>query len=102
MYQKYISPHKGFQCAHVYLYHEASCSEEVISIIRENGIIHSSSKINNRFKACRDAYLLSSKEVNKRKRSRRDVDCCNGDIGGCISSKESCSFPDFPCDCSVL
>jgi putative component of membrane protein insertase Oxa1/YidC/SpoIIIJ protein YidD len=37
-YQKYVSPHKGFSCAHRLLYGGESCSQYVKGAIAQNGL----------------------------------------------------------------
>ncbi len=109
LYQKYISPYKGFQCAHACLYNDASCSDAVITIIESNGLIMSLDKIKARFKACREAYLiLSQKNMNhkdkpNKKNKNNWYDCCDPspacDMAECVSGRKHCDLPDLPCDC---
>jgi len=59
-YQRYISPHKGYCCAHRALHNRMSCSESVKSIIIKYGIYRSLPLIVRRFKACNAAYKTLS------------------------------------------
>lgn len=113
LYQKYISPYKGFQCAHAYLYHDTSCSNAVITIIESNGLIVSIDKIKTRFRACRAAYLTLVHEdrSNKYKRNSRDrknngYEYCDPgsacDVAECVTDKKFCDFSDLSCDCSLF
>jgi putative component of membrane protein insertase Oxa1/YidC/SpoIIIJ protein YidD len=47
-YQRFISPYKGFRCAH-------ACSEAVKKIIQEHGVFSSRTRISQRFSVCRVA-----------------------------------------------
>lgn len=107
LYQKYISPYKGFQCAHACLYNDVSCSDAVITIIESNGLTMSLDKIKERFKECREAYLILSHK-DKRNKSNKDnknhwYDCCDPtsacDVAECVSGRKHCDLPDLPCDC---
>ena len=110
IYQKFISPHKGFSCAHANLFNGASCSEEIINIINSKGIIQGHDKIKLRFEECRNAYLiLSSKDKDKKMKNRKTstwLDCCDCssscDVAECFSGSKHCDLPDLPCDCSIF
>ena len=56
MYQKYISSHKGFCCAHRALHHGASCSEWAKHAIKKVGVSAAFPLMIRRFKACNAAY----------------------------------------------
>lgn len=56
-YQKYISPHKGFVCAHRVLYGGESCSTYIKRVISEEGLIVAWGKSHNRFQGCKQANL---------------------------------------------
>ncbi len=116
IYQNYISPYKGFRCAHGLLFGGDSCSSAVCKIIRRRGFFAGYPHIKQQFARCQNAYSqfqqLSSetqqknKKKNKNKRSKREcaehltceglANCipnilCKGDkSGGC----------DLPCDCN--
>ena len=55
-YQRWLSPHKGFCCAHAALHGGESCSAAVARIVREDGLLAGRSRIAARFAACRTAY----------------------------------------------
>ncbi len=60
-YQRFISPYKGFRCAHNVLYRESSCSVAVKQIIHEHGVFSGWALINQRFRDCREAsFILQS------------------------------------------
>lgn len=54
LYQRWLSPHKGFRCAHAALYGGASCSAAIAQTIREEGL--SLPSIAARLAGCRQAY----------------------------------------------
>ncbi|HHL19246.1 MAG TPA: membrane protein insertion efficiency factor YidD, partial [Thiothrix sp.] len=77
IYQRYISPYKGFQCAHAYLHQGDSCSAAIKTIIADQGIIQGYGDIRHRFEACRYAYDdIQRQERKERKRKDRN-DVCN-------------------------
>jgi putative component of membrane protein insertase Oxa1/YidC/SpoIIIJ protein YidD len=55
-YQKFISPHKGFRCAHRVLYGGESCSAYIKRIAAEAGVIPALRSLKPRFAECRCAY----------------------------------------------
>lgn len=56
LYQRWLSPHKGFRCAHAAVFGGESCSAAVARTIRERGLWGSGTAIAARFAACRQAY----------------------------------------------
>ncbi|WP_029483900.1 membrane protein insertion efficiency factor YidD [Deinococcus marmoris] len=69
--QRWISPHKGFCCAHAAVYGGASCSASIAQVIRGDGL--NLSAIAARFVACRQAYV--DPQVTGRPRVR-GMCCC--------------------------
>ncbi|MEY2979248.1 MAG: membrane protein insertion efficiency factor YidD [Prochlorotrichaceae cyanobacterium] len=57
-YQRYLSPLKGYHCAHRQLYGGLSCSEYVKQTIAAQGIRRSLPLCHDRFQACRQALDL--------------------------------------------
>ena len=70
-YQKYISPHKGFVCAHRALYGGASCSQYYCETIMDKGLFMATLNLLNRGKECRAAamFLASVQSQNREKNS---------------------------------
>lgn len=115
-YQRFISPYKGFRCAHATLHKGDSCSEAVRKIVMEQGVFKGYKSVKARFNDCTAAYqiLLSEQEDKKDKRKKRKRDKlkeCMGDSceqGGIDCAISSCKFPfkkcdiDLPCDCSLF
>ncbi len=64
-YQRYISPHKGFKCAHRVLHGGESCSQYVKQVITNNGLKTALLEMKQRFKACKQAnHILHSQMEN--------------------------------------
>jgi putative component of membrane protein insertase Oxa1/YidC/SpoIIIJ protein YidD len=57
-YQKHISPHKGFACAHRILYGGDSCSQYIKRIIAKEGLKTALLKSRLRFQSCKQANLI--------------------------------------------
>ena len=63
-YQRWISPYKGFRCAHGKLHKGFTCSEAVKRIIEEDGLWRGRHRIRRRFRECRYAhYVLRSRPL---------------------------------------
>ncbi len=66
-YQRFISPHKGFVCAHRALHHGASCSEHIRRAVLEQGVLPALAAARMRFQARRDAkHILLQKSLEER------------------------------------
>ncbi|MEA5577752.1 membrane protein insertion efficiency factor YidD [Anabaena sp. UHCC 0451] len=57
-YQKHISPHKGFACAHRVLYGGESCSQYIKRVIGQEGLKAAFLKSRVRFQSCKQANLI--------------------------------------------
>ncbi|MDJ0734297.1 MAG: membrane protein insertion efficiency factor YidD [Nostocaceae cyanobacterium] len=57
-YQKHISPHKGFACAHRVLYGGESCSQYVKRVIATKGLRKGLIMSRTRFQACKEANQI--------------------------------------------
>lgn len=73
LYQRWLSLHKRFRCAHAAFYGGMSCSAAIARIIEQDGI--SSLAIPARFAACRQASRHLSRQVTGGARLR-GVCCC--------------------------
>lgn len=80
LYQKWISPYKGFTCAHHHLHGNNSCSEFTKQQILKNGLFSSLKVIKKRFIECSDAAFTIRQNSIKNQRG----DCDLG-LSGCIS-----------------
>ncbi|OKH19343.1 membrane protein insertion efficiency factor YidD [[Limnothrix rosea] IAM M-220] len=108
LYQKFLSPHKGFVCAYRKLYGDASCSEYFRRAIAHGGLADAIPLFQRRLFDCKQAkqqLLYSSLSYqmmanNKRRRKQRGLDFCDcGDLDfdGTPDCLEGCDC-DF-CDC---
>ncbi|WP_017711561.1 membrane protein insertion efficiency factor YidD [Prochlorothrix hollandica] len=57
-YQRFISPHKGYQCAHRSLHGGKSCSAFVKSSISHHGVWRGLQLARHRFQACGEAHQI--------------------------------------------
>lgn len=69
-YQRFISPHKGFSCAHRVLYGCESCSQYFKRVIAEDGLFTAIANAKGRFQECREANEIL-KERRAKCQSRR-------------------------------
>lgn len=118
MYQRYISPHKGFRCAHRALHGGASCSEFARLYVKEHSVWSMPAALRMRFRECRLAKMtLIAAAAGKNQNTKQDptplwCDVCGGvgetgtECGWCAATN-SCdamtpgacdATPDF-CDC---
>jgi putative component of membrane protein insertase Oxa1/YidC/SpoIIIJ protein YidD len=100
LYQRRISPHKGFRCAYSHTHGGPGCSGAVLSILEDKGLFSGWGLIKERFISCESA--AKDREEDRKKRKDKSgsgsdhtspcgfgaVDAC--DVGDCI--------PDGPCD----
>ncbi len=70
-YQKFLSPHKGFSCAHRVLYGCDSCSQYFKRVIAEEGIMTAIANAKGRFQECRDANEILKKRKEKCSANRK-------------------------------
>ena len=96
-YQRYLSPYKGFCCAHRALHGELTCSEAVKRLIQAHGVVAAWPHVRERFAQCRAAALelrslamadvadgqgatdSGDKKKDKKDSSWGDCDCGGGD-----------------------
>jgi len=106
-YQRFLSPVKGFTCAHHSLYRGDTCSNAIKKIIQNNSLRDVPRLSKARFRECKDA---SSKLAQRRAHTfeRSDLPCdvsCVGDIGcfdstpgsNCFNAEDTCSLPCDAC-----
>lgn len=65
-YQRYVSPHKGFCCAHHALHHRGSCSTFGKRVVLRFGVLRFFSLMWRRLKSCRAAYQVLLTEARQR------------------------------------
>lgn len=72
-YQKFISPHKGFRCAHSVLQGGTGCSGFAKACIKEHGLIKAIPLIRGRLKECGEL-------ARAHKAKKQNICCDHGDI----------------------
>jgi putative component of membrane protein insertase Oxa1/YidC/SpoIIIJ protein YidD len=68
-YQRWLSPYKGFRCAHAVLHGGPGCSGYAAEVIHARGLVDAVGPIRQRFRDCRAAYqVMSSQGSGKEER----------------------------------
>ena len=62
-YQKHISPHKGFACAHRILYGGESCSQYIKRMVAQEGLKAAFVNSHERFQACKQGNQILRRRV---------------------------------------
>lgn len=106
LYQRHLSPRKGYRCAYSVLYQTQGCSGAVKDIIQQKGVIAGWGEIRQRFADCRLAAqtIRQRQLLNEVIRKKKNYDC---DCTGCDGAVcRDCHIPvpdlDCSCDCSSL
>jgi putative component of membrane protein insertase Oxa1/YidC/SpoIIIJ protein YidD len=95
-YQRWLSPLKGFRCAHAVLHGGPGCSGYAASAIHAHGLIGALGAIRQRFRDCRAAY-----EVLKSEQSGEDAgEGSRTDKPGLVGA--ACSSGGAPCSGSSI
>jgi putative component of membrane protein insertase Oxa1/YidC/SpoIIIJ protein YidD len=103
LYQRHLSPRKGYRCAYSLEHGGTGCSGAVLNILEEKGALRGWSDIKLRFARCTDAADEQKKRKKQREKKKPDsaADCgCDiaeavGDIASCRSKGGSkCDLPD--------
>lgn len=107
IYQKYLSPHKGFRCAHAAYHSGDSCSEAVKVIILQKGLLGGWGDIRQRFADCKRASIAVQQREDKKKDKRKKDEAPPwwSDCAGCIPCGPIEKGPkncDLPCDCNFF
>lgn len=108
LYQKHLSPRKGYRCAYSLENGGTGCSGAVLRILEENGLWKGWSLIQQRFEECGDA--AEKRKKRQRDEKKKGSDClpqsaCDGItcIDDCGPAFKKCDLPDVPsCDCGGL
>ena len=85
LYQKFISPHKGFRCAASAYYGSASCSQTVKQIILQDGIVSGLARIRQQFNLCSVAArsIKEEDQEDPEKKTKDDCTACDMTQSGC-------------------
>ncbi|XWK86521.1 MAG: membrane protein insertion efficiency factor YidD [Phormidium sp.] len=71
-YQKYLSPHKGFSCAHRILYGGESCSAYIKRIVAQKGLKAAFQASRRRFRDCKKANQILRAMVSNSQTGEQD------------------------------
>jgi len=84
-YQRFLSPYKGYSCAHGVYHGRSSCSHWAIRIIKKHGIFMFVPLMKKRIKACQMAYeeIKKEKEILKKSEGIEACPCANKDSSYC-------------------
>jgi len=89
IYQKYVSPHKGYRCAHHVLHDGGTCSQWMKSSIYEHGLMASVIPFRNRLHECRMASIkLNNEDSNNQddsSQSKLDKEDAKDTAGCCLA-----------------
>lgn len=98
LYQRLLSPYKGYRCAHAALHQGSSCSQAIKLIIAEKGVWRSRSLVKQRFAECRAAALEM-----RRRYEDEDHQCNDSKKHKDKQRRDNClDYCDLPCDCIHL
>ena len=78
LYQKYISPVKGYKCAYGSLYKNGTCSSRIYEIVKYAPLKDMRSKISSQFQACE----FASKTMENDRPNRKDTEECKDKLWG--------------------
>lgn len=105
LYQRFLSPIKGYHCAHHRLHNGDTCSNAIKKIVIENELTNVPSLARKRFEECKQASATLRRLANSQ---RADISCdvpcsgpdsCGGDSlnSSCGKDREACSQPCDVC-----
>ncbi|PHM07526.1 membrane protein insertion efficiency factor YidD [Nostoc sp. 'Peltigera malacea cyanobiont' DB3992] len=89
-YQKHISPHKGFACAHRILYNGESCSQYIKQVVAKEGLKAAFVNSRERFQACKQAnQILRMHSENSEESTEEEADTQQRQPSGKVTQKSS-------------
>ncbi|MEZ8293483.1 membrane protein insertion efficiency factor YidD [Vibrio splendidus] len=100
LYQKHLSPRKGFRCAYSVLNRTHGCSGQVALIIEDKGVWKGRHDIKAQFRHCKEAAAILKKDRKDKSESHcysTDASPCGDavqkvDCSGCSDCTLDCSF----------
>ena len=103
-YQRFVSPRKGFCCAHRALNKGLSCSQAIKRIVLRHGVFTSWPQVRARFEACRTAHqvlMAQAQESEEEYNEETEYGECPVFTKNYWKSKESsrCCNLIAPCAC---
>ena len=97
LYQKYISPYKGYKCAYGVYHQNGTCSTIIKSHIQKYGVIKAYPMVMGQFDACKIAYLYIQEESNNKENEKDENSSQGNSCYGCIPGVGDCGVIDA-CD----
>jgi putative component of membrane protein insertase Oxa1/YidC/SpoIIIJ protein YidD len=115
IYQRHISPRKGFVCAHRVLHRGDSCSEHGRKLIESHGLIRGIRLLGNRFQECRQAKITLVAQAAAARVIDDEIDgpspseanaqhpkSAKRNAADCIPDGNACGVPPGDCGCFDL
>ncbi|MDO6589018.1 hypothetical protein DS901_13460 [Loktanella sp. D2R18] len=96
LYQRYVSPHKGFRCAHSVVHGDAGCSGYAKHTIRQHGLFQAIPIMRQRLRDCKAAYNTlrerKSADEEQKTNAKKSDSCAKQSRDGCCDAVawESC------------
>jgi putative component of membrane protein insertase Oxa1/YidC/SpoIIIJ protein YidD len=91
-YRRFVSPHKGFRCAHHALHGDGSCSAFGLAVFQAYSFGRAVALIRERFRDCRHAYgVLTSQDANDDSPERAGRRKSNGTTGSLARNWDACA-----------
>ena len=97
LYQRHVSPHKGFRCAYGVHTGAASCSALGYRAIRRFGIAAGMAVLRQRLHRCGVAHRRFGAAVRPRHRLASQAGFCDGCDGCDLSTCDGCDLGDWDC-----
>lgn len=91
-YQRWLSPRKGFRCAHHAVHGLGSCSQFGLTVFRAHAFGQARALLAERLRACRLAYQTYAQQAQEREEDARKRKDARG--------PSSAGASRAPCDCS--
>jgi len=105
-YQRYLSPYKGFHCAHRVAHGGLSCSAFAKQLLMRRGVVEAFVRMRRRFIACAAAAAVlhvaavygTDRDDERRRYAREDLDCATQVCCNC--TPDPCSIISVGSDCT--
>ena len=98
-YQTWISPYKGFRCAHRALHGRSSCSQYGRRAVMRKGVVLAVPLMQRRFARCREAAdIIRTSGTLDYETPRQQQKRPPADSSGANCDVSPCDISDVPCD----
>ncbi len=92
LYQRYVSPHKGFCCAYRVHTGGLSCSQYTKEVIQENGLFKALPLVKKQFSKCKIAYQEIQEKKSKDNDKEKISSFCEGCACDCLGTSACLAF----------